>query len=322
MDSWVWMVLGLLVAVGGASFWLKRFRAANGQAFAAEVTPERAQAAAARLSEPQHRAVYRYLASDQLLAAAQAVKAATGASARDSLLDAQALRAFPQVWTAPATGADTAGISESSAVHAAEAAPDLEQAAQASSSVEPDQEAVLPDLDAADQLPSSDPAASEASDWVIPTEWEDAYGGEHPGELHMELTHHDGDELKRFSTQDLSGAERDQFMSQLRDEDFAGAGELIAGRLGMDAEAVEAALRANHESGKDKPQGISLRFDLGDGNAVNFSTQDLPEDERADFLGALEVSDLVTAAQIISRHTGISPEQALGMLETFRHGRG
>lgn len=333
MDFWLWLVLGLVVAVGGASFWLRGLRRRNAQSFSAALTPERAQAASARLSETQHREVYRFLAADNVLSAAQAIKLATGAGVRESLLDAQALRSFPQVWVAPAAAASAASEQEPSGPAASDtpqpaagepdagtlAAPSgpAAQASEPEASASPEAAALEAQTSAAET--SGD--GTETGEWVIPDHWADEYGGENTSELNMELTRLDGDELRRFSTLELPAAERDQFMSQLRDGEFSEAAGLIAERMGADAASVEEALRANLEAGPERVQGISLRFDLGNGQQVDFSTQALPEDERESFFSALRAGDLVAAAQLVSRHTGISPEQALGMLESFRHRR-
>ncbi|WP_394163388.1 cytochrome c-type biogenesis protein [Galactobacter valiniphilus] len=332
MDFWLWLVLGLVVAVGGASFWLRGLRRRNAESFSAALTPERARAASARLNETQHREVYRFLAADNVLSAAQAIKLATGAGVRESLLDAQALRSFPQVWVAPspaaeqglASAADAADTATSGTQPLAEG-PAAGTPAAPSSRGDQDPEPKAPAVSPNEpQTPAAAPQgeAAEAGEWVIPEHWADEYGGENTSELNMELTRLDGDELRRFSTLELPAAERDQFMSQLRDGDFSEAAGLIAERMGADAASVEEALRANLESGPERVQGISLRFDLGNGQQVDFSTQALPEDERESFFAALRAGDLVAAAQLVSRHTGISPEQALGMLESFRHHRG
>jgi hypothetical protein len=336
MDFWLWLVLGLAVAVGGSAIWLRGLRRRNAESFSLAVTPERAQAASARLTETQHREVYRFLASDNVLAAAQAIKQATGAGVRDSLVDAQALRSFPQVWAAPTTEAADAAAAKLGSLNSADPAdpaatepavaedaadvslPSAPEAAEQGQPTPADAVAPVPGGSAQD---SHEAAAPEANDWVIPEHWADEYGGESTSELNMELTRLDGDELRRFSTLELPAAERDQFMSRLRDGDYAEAAGLIAERMGADAASVEEALRANLEAGPERVQGISLRFDLGNGQQVDFSTQLLPEEEREAFFSALRAGDLVAAAQIVSRHTGISPEQALGMLESFRHRR-
>ncbi|RKW69844.1 hypothetical protein [Galactobacter caseinivorans] len=167
--------------------------------------------------------------------------------------------------------------------------------------------------------PPAEPWARNDPEWTIPDSWGEVYGGDAGrGERHMEFTHHDGEDLHRFSTQDLPDSERDQLMSQLRDGDMASAADLIANRVGLDRDEVETALRSNHESGNDRMDGIAVRFDRGDGTAVEFSTQELPEGERQAFVEALKSGDLVSAAQVVSRHTGISQEQALSLLHAFR----
>lgn len=356
-NTWLWLVGGLVIALVGASAVLRRVRANNAQLFSQEATAERAAQASARLSEPQHRLVNRHLAMGNLLAAAQEIRQATGQNARGALLDAQAMRLHPQPWK-PAglfdavepgqdgTGEggptdDTASGSDflKSDAGPQSAEPNIserqsaEDASEETSETGPTPSDTVesgparsgsPDVDATH---SADPArstggSSEASnehEWTIPDSWEEVYGGDAGrGERHMEFTHHNGEDLRRFSTQDLPDSERDQLMSQLRDGDMASAADLIASRVGLDRDEVENALRSNHESGNDQLDGIAVRFDRGDGTAVEFSTQELPEDERLAFAEALKSGDLVSAAQVVARHTGISPEQALSLLHAFR----
>lgn len=162
-------------------------------------------------------------------------------------------------------------------------------------------------------------AGADESDWVIPDSWSSDYGSDSGiGERHMEMNYSDGTEHRRFSTHDLPDAERDQLMSQLRDGDMASAAKIIAEKAGLDAEQVEQALLENHRPGSDRLEDISVRLDRGDGTQVEFSSAQLPAQERAEFVSALRAGDLVSAAQVVSRHTGLSPEQALGLLSTIR----
>jgi len=348
MEFWEWLLLGLLVAVVGAGIWLRRIRARNAGIFAAETTPQRAAAASARLSEQQHREVYRHLAANNVLAAAQVLRTTTGSSIRDSLLDAQALGSFPQVWKAAASAT---GGAETTAGNARDAASTeiprgREDAERTGAAPVGADDAAAPEREgsgedepeqAASRNPEQHASAGEGvslrgrvvdegrtvhePEWLIPEDWTDEYGGEVAGERHMEFTHHDGTQLRRFSTQDMPAAQRDQLMSQLRDGDTESAARIIAEKVGLEEHEIEAALRANHESGNDRVDGIAVRFDRGDGEAVEFSTQELSDDERSLFVSAMQSDDLVTAAQVVSRHTGISPEQALSLLETFRRRR-
>ncbi|MGO3152397.1 MAG: hypothetical protein ACTIJJ_07225 [Galactobacter sp.] len=332
MDNfWLWMLLGLAIAVIGAGAVLRKVRANNAKVFQAEVTPERAATAAAKLSAEEHRSVYRFLATDNLLGAAQAVRQATRQSARDCLLDVQALARFPQV----SGGAQAAGeqgeqeAAPSGVDDATDASP--VQAASAPSGPSEDEPTQSVSADEArlvgdNGFQPADPDADEASvptaseeDWVIPDDWETTYGGDFGGgERHMEFTHHDGEQLRRFSTQDLPDAERDQIMSQLRDGEVAEAARLISEKVGLGQEEVEMALRANHDSGRDKVDGVAVRFNREDGETVEFSTQDLSEPERVQFIAALRMGDLATASELVAQHTGLSQEQALGMLKAFR----
>lgn len=356
-NTWLWLVGGLVIALVGASTVLRRVRLNNAQLFAKEATTERAAEASARLSEPQHRLVNSHLAVGNLLAAAQEIRNATGQPARAALLDAQAMRLHPQpwkpagLWDEPhATGAQAdplpgselspSGEPGSNSRTGAAADPVGGPSPEDASSVTDHRpaahhqpaEGALPAEDTlpargarsaeeaqAAQVPAAGSDAEAEQDWTIPDSWETVYGGDAGrGERHMEFTHHDGEELYRFSTQDLPDSERDQLMSQLRDGDMGSAADLIASRVGLDRDEVENALRSNHESGNDRLDGIAVRFDRGDGTTVEFSTQDLPEEERRSFVEALKTGDLVTAAQVVSRHTGISEEQALSLLHAFR----
>lgn len=325
MDNyWLWMVLGLVIAVIGAGAALRRVRSNNAKLFQTEVTAERAAAAAAKLSAEEHRAVYRFLATDNLLGAAQAVRQATRQSARDCLLDVQSLARFPQVaGSAQAAGPEDGGqapapsdpeTSQEAPSTGASSAPSADAAEQP---VNADEARLVGD-NGFDPGPNPTPEMSD-EDWVIPDDWENTYGGDFGGgERHMEFIHHDGEQLRRFSTQDLPDAERDQIMSQLRDGDVAEAARLISEKVGLGPEEVEMALRANHDSGRDKVDGVAVRFNRENGETVEFSTQDLSEPERVQFIAALRMGDLATASELVAQHTGLSPEQALGMLKAFR----
>ena len=334
-STWLWTVLVVAVVLLGAAMVVRTVRANNAKLFSAQATPERARRSADRLTEEQHRAVHRHLATGAVLAAAQEIARATGSGVRESMLDAYALAQHPQVWRAPEAGSGQAsaqgagqdrqesrerresrerqdgnGPEASMDQHAAGEHPEDdrdETAATGGASDRPGPEEALQEA-----------VASEGEEWVVPAGWEETYGGDHAGERHMEFTHHDGTELRRFSTQDLPDAERDQLMSQLRDGDLASAAKIISEAVGLGQAEVENALRANHESGHDQVDGIAVRFDRGDGTSVDFSTEDLPGPEKEAFVAALRSGDLVSAAQVVARHTGISPEQALGLLEAFR----
>lgn len=75
-----------------------------------EVSAEMAQAAAARLTPDQHRAIYSLIAQRQLVPAIRAYRQATGAGLRAAFADVTALEHFPQptperTATAPASSA-------------------------------------------------------------------------------------------------------------------------------------------------------------------------------------------------------------------------
>lgn len=317
-STWLWSILVVVIVIVGGTLVVRTVRANNAKLFASESTPERARAASSRLTEEQHRAVHRQLATGAVIGAAQEIARATGRGARDSLLDAHAMSRFPQEWVDPTDG-ENPEVADAGRSDAA--------AEDSSTGPSPDEARMVGGFDGLDAMvgpgrddPSPSSAAAPDDEWVVPEGWEDAYGGDSAGERHMEFTHHDGSELRRFSTQDLPDAERDQLMSQLRDGDMAAAARTIAAQVGLEPEEVENALRANHDSGHDRVDGIAVRFDRGDGTSVDFSTEDLEQSERELFVSALRAGDLVSAAQVVSRHTGISPEQALGLLQAFRRG--
>jgi hypothetical protein len=324
MDNfWFWLLLGLVIAAIGAAAALRRVRANNAKLFQAEVTPERAQEAAARLDADQHRTVYRFLATDNMLGAAQAIRQATRQSPKDCLLDVQALAKYPQVGPGASRGQAPA---PSGSAGSKDEAPQARTAGAASAESPQDAEERTPRADADEVrlvgghgFEPQEEAQVPEEDWVIPEDWETTYGGDFGGgERHMEFTHHDGEQLRRFSTQDLPDAERDQLMSQLRDGAVTEAARLISEKVGLRQEDVEMALRANHETGQDKVDGIAVRFNRDDGETVEFSTQDLSASERSEFITALRSGDLDAASKLVAQHTGLSEEQALGMLKAFR----
>jgi len=72
-----------------------------------EVSAEMAQAAAARLTPDQHRAIYSLIAQRQLVPAIRVYRQATGAGLRAAFADVTALEHFPQPTPEPATSAPT-----------------------------------------------------------------------------------------------------------------------------------------------------------------------------------------------------------------------
>jgi hypothetical protein len=324
MDNfWFWLLLGLVIAAFGAVAALRRVRTNNAKLFQAEVTPERAKIAAGKLSSEEHRNVYRFLATDNVLGAAQAIRNATKQSAKDCLIDVQSLAKYPQTSPGAARAQEAAPSDIADRSKEAPKAPTA-NGKSAASPQEADEPTPGVSADEARLVgghgyePKEETRMSD-EDWVIPEDWETTYGGDFGGgERHMEFTHHDGDELRRFSTQDLPDAERDQLMSQLRDGDVTEAARLISEKVGLRQEDVEMALRANHDSGQDKVDGIAVRFNREDGEPVEFSTQDLSETERFEFITALRSGDLDAASKLVAQHTGLSEEQALGMLKAFR----
>lgn len=71
-----------------------------------EATPERARAAARRLDEPTHRAVYGHIAQGRPFEAVRDYRRHTGRPVREALLDVQSLTLHPQVYSLPVPEAE------------------------------------------------------------------------------------------------------------------------------------------------------------------------------------------------------------------------
>lgn len=375
--DWLLLAFGLAIAISLAVRLARRGRgqgAAGGgrgpASFAEVATPERASEAAARLSEGEHQEVYRLLAMDKLVWAAQIIKQATGRSSREALLDAQAMLNHPQI-VGGNRGTQAGGASPGALGGGAASQPGTPRSsAPGETPVDPgyaqrgsweppreseiprtfDAEHLSPRRDKAEEpeadfdatvmrrpgepfdtgaqpvvppwgVPTEAPAVQGNDDpWAIPSDWGDKYA-QTTGERHIEFSHHDGETMHRFTTEDLPDALRDQLMSQLRDGDTESVAKIIAARMGVDPAAIEDTLRNSPPTADPNATGLIVRLHRGDGTHVEFSTNELEEDERREFSEALTGGDLVTAAQIVSRHTGVSPEQALEMIEAFRRPR-
>ncbi len=100
MDLLLWVLLPLIVFLGGLA-WLRRARRRGAADISAAVTPEAAAEASARLSAQGHTEVYRSIAQGNFMAAVQAYRSNTRASVKESLIAVQSLEKFPQVYKHP-----------------------------------------------------------------------------------------------------------------------------------------------------------------------------------------------------------------------------
>lgn len=306
--------MGVVVAVVAIVMGLRSAGKRARKKLHANTTPERAREVAELLDVETHKAVYARIAQNDLMGAAQLVKSATNRSNMDCITDVVALQQYPQV--------------KSQAAFREVETPELETP-----------ELETPEFDASqrDEAQEADvlgPAASEASpaeprdsaeldvpaeqDWAIPEDWAVRYGDEAAAsERHMNFTHNDGEREHSFSTQDIAGAERDQFMAKLRDGRFDEAAEIIARHIDLDQEMIRRALEANMSAGTG--DGITLQVNVEDGRTVTFSTDHLSEPEQDAFMMAMRTEDVDAAMDIFMRHTGVDEEHAREVLQQVAH---
>lgn len=306
--------MGVVVAVVAIVMGLRSAGKRARKKLHANTTPERAREVAELLDVETHKAVYARIAQNDLMGAAQLVKSATNRSNMDCITDVVALQRYPQV--------------KSQAAFREVETPELET---------PELEAPEFDASQRDEAQEGDvlgPAASEASpaeprdsaeldvpaeqDWAIPEDWAVRYGDEAAAsERHMNFTHNDGEREHSFSTQDIAGAERDQFMAKLRDGRFDEAAEIIARHIDLDQEMIRRALEANMSAGTG--DGITLQVNVEDGRTVTFSTDHLSEPEQDAFMMAMRTEDVDAAMDIFMRHTGVDEEHAREVLQQVAH---
>lgn len=306
--------MGVVVAVVAIVMGLRSAGKRARKKLHANTTPERAREVAELLDVETHKAVYARIAQNDLMGAAQLVKSATNRSNMDCITDVVALQQYPQV--------------KSQAAFREVETPEVETP-----------ELETPEFDASqrDKAQEADvlgPAASEASpaeprdsaeldvpaeqDWAIPEDWAVRYGDEAAAsERHMNFTHNDGEREHSFSTQDIAGAERDQFMAKLRDGRFDEAAEIIARHIDLDQEMIRRALEANMSAGTG--DGITLQVNVEDGRTVTFSTDHLSEPEQDAFMMAMRTEDVDAAMDIFMRHTGVDEEHAREVLQQVAH---
>ena len=306
--------MGVVVAVVAIVMGLRSAGKRARKKLHANTTPERAREVAELLDVETHKAVYARIAQNDLMGAAQLVKSATNRSNMDCITDVVALQQYPQV--------------KSQAAFREVETPELETP-----------ELETPEFDASqrDEAQEADvlgPAASEVSpaeprdsaeldvpaeqDWAIPEDWAVRYGDEAAAsERHMNFTHNDGEREHSFSTQDIAGAERDQFMAKLRDGRFDEAAEIIARHIDLDQEMIRRALEANMSAGTG--DGITLQVNVEDGRTVTFSTDHLSEPEQDAFMMAMRTEDVDAAMDIFMRHTGVDEEHAREVLQQVAH---
>lgn len=205
-----------------------------------EATPERARAAARRLDEETHRAVYGHIAQGRPFEAVRDYRRHTGRSVRDALLDVQSLTLHPQVYSLPAPEEEP--TSHTSVAPPVEG-PAMDHGAEDRSPSEGEDHSLGPgrpyDAHAADpvagaseEAPAADdvadgparpsaPAAREGlTSLTIPDHWTAAPTPEEPP---FEVEVMRGDESVRLASEDLPPWLRDQLSAMIRDGNLESA---------------------------------------------------------------------------------------------------
>ena len=311
------LVLGVVVVVVVVVLGLRSMAKRAQNKLRSNTTPERAREVSELLDTETHKAVYARIAQNDLMGAAQLIKSATNRSNMDCVTDVVALQQYPQIKTEPAlreietpefespgTGAPWEGQSR-----------DGETSGSSASRTESSESSV--DSGVQDGAGSELDLGSD-QDWAIPEDWAVKYGDEAAAsERHMNFTHNDGVREHSFSTQDITGAERDQFMAKMRDGRFDEAAEIIARHIDLDQEMIRRALEANTSAGTS--DGITLQVNVEDGRTVMFSTDHLSEPEQDAFMMAMRTEDVDAAMDIFMRHTGVDEEHAREVLQQIAH---
>lgn len=205
-----------------------------------EATPERARAAARRLDEETHRAVYGHIAQGRPFEAVRDYRRHTGRSVRDALLDVQSLTLHPQVYSLPAPEEEP--TSHTSAAPSKEGPAVDDEAEDRAPSVGEDRpvgperphgaHAADPVAGASEEGPAVDDVVGgpvippvpaereELTSLTIPDHWTAAPTPEEP---HFEVEVMRGDESVRLASEDLPPWLRDQLSAMIRDGNLESA---------------------------------------------------------------------------------------------------
>lgn len=325
METLLWVLVPLLVIAVG--WWLlTRLRRKTSSEVSAAVGPDAAREAAAQLSAPAHRAVYRQLAQGNFMGAVQEYRAATGRGVKDCIIAVRSLEAHPQVHREPEmTTDDTASggnaPSESSQTPVADSGSPRGDAAPPEALPDGTPE---PGAHPGGRTPAgNEPAVPGFPDeFTIPDDWAEEFGsGSSRKTSTFRISAEQDGVLREFGTDELPPAEFDQFQSLLRDRDLDGAAALLAKFSGLDRDSIRQLLETAPVDGDPASMGDNISdFSFeGDGpnGHVKFTAGDLPDGDRDRFLGLVRNGQLADAAQIVHRHTGLPVDMVEQLLTAF-----
>lgn len=327
MEILLWVVVPLLI-LGLAWVGLKRLRVKNSAEVSAAITPESAQAAAARLSGEGHRAVYKSLAQGDFMAAVQNYKAMTGDGYKASIIAVRSLERFPQIRKEPTTGPTISQQleAEREAAKAMEPETSTPREPNAAAAIPMPPSVATPEEEAASKAAELVPEITGGVDdpWVVPTEWAQEFGSESERtSTQFKVSYLVDGESREFASEDLPPAEYDQFLSLVRDDDLPGAASLIAKHSGLEQVEVLRMLAASPLGGNKASTANIADFSFegqGPDGAVRFSINDLAEPERTQLLEHLRLGELDEATTIVVRHTGLPDEMVRTLLNAFGDG--
>ncbi|RZU60539.1 hypothetical protein [Zhihengliuella halotolerans] len=300
LETLLWVLLPILVLTLGY-WWITNLRRRNAHQVAAAVTPESARAAAGRLTEEQHRAVYRNLAAGNFLAAVQEYRNATGTrSFKECIVAVRSLETHPQV-----------------------AGNGLQRKAEPEAARET--EGPTPDAADAGDEQSLEGTGSLPDGFVVPDDWTQEFGrGSGRRIATYKITEQVDGQTREFSTADLPPAEADQFQSLMRDGNYAGAADLLANFSGLTREKIEPLLESAPDAVRGIPEGGASDFGFegeGPDGRISFNSANLPEEQRAALLKHLAEGRLEEAGRIVSDSTGLSEAAVRQVLSSFKDGR-
>lgn len=323
MEILLWVVVPLLI-LGLAWIGLKKLRIKNSAEVSAAITPESAQAAAAKLTAEGHRAVYKSLAQGDFMAAVQNYKALTAAGYKASIIAVRSLERFPQI-RKDSTGGPTVAQQLEAERRAGDSEISETQNGGANEIPVASEPATAAVEDGMDEHVAG-PASADKSDdpWVVPSEWAKEFGSESERtSTQFKVAYLVDGESREFASEDLPPAEYDQFLSLVRDEDLPGAAELIAKHSGLEQAEILRMLAASPLGGGETPTANIADFSFegqGPDGAVKFSINDLAEPERTELLEHLRLGELDKATTIVVRHTGLPDEMVRTLLNAFGDG--
>lgn len=317
MEFLIWLVIVSLALVA-VFFWLQSVRKRNMTQISQAISREAAQEAAANLDEESRKAIYRNLATGDVMGAVRNYRALTGASVKDCVIAVRSLDAYPQT-DAPAADSpaekDFEALREKLDAQSVEPEPaDTEGAELPEINSEADSDTGAVNTGQIESLLPADDA------WIVPTDWKDKFGSDkQPSATHFKLAYEFEGEQHEFSSEKLPPNEYDQLFSMLRDGDTDGAAQILHQHTKLPVEDLERMIATSPMAGGEGAGDVAdFRFEgQGPDGPVYFDAADLPEAEREQLFEAIAKTDLETMSAIIVKHTSLPQDIVQNMLRSF-----